>query len=97
MDNKDFKLALNKANDVIKKYKDMKDITTEERELLNLAVAYELLFNKYKTPTVDEPDIDELEEMMSDGSMQTTDGCYSDPDGMCEHGYPSWLLELGMI
>ena len=27
----------------------------------------------------------------------TLDGCYVEPDGHCPHGYPSWLLYLGMI
>ena len=32
-----------------------------------------------------------------DGDCEATDGCRSDPDGYCEHGYPSWLLYLGLI
>ena len=43
------------------------------------------------------PDIEDLEEMMADGGCEATDGCWVEPDGTCEHGCRSWLLELGMI
>lgn len=26
-----------------------------------------------------------------------SDGCMTEPDGHCEHGHPSVLLEMGMI
>lgn len=32
-----------------------------------------------------------------DGIAKATDGCRVEPDGRCEHGKPSWLLELGLI
>lgn len=31
------------------------------------------------------------------GKCTATDGCWVEGDGHCEHGYPSWLLELGLI
>ena len=31
------------------------------------------------------------------GLAEATDGCVIEPDGVCEHGHPSWLLELGLI
>ncbi len=53
---------------------------------------------KWPDPTTEEPDLDELEEIvLNDGACQATDGCYVEPDGVCEHGHPSWLLKLGMI
>lgn len=33
----------------------------------------------------------------SEGVCETTDGCHAEPDGHCEHGHPSWWLELGII
>ena len=45
-----------------------------------------------KTPT-----IEELEEWHDEGVCEATDGCIVEPDGICEHGCKSWLLELGMI
>jgi len=51
----------------------------------------------YPTPTEDAPDIDTLEGWMMDGGCEATDGCWVEPDGVCEHGHPSWLLAMGMI
>ncbi len=34
---------------------------------------------------------------MEKGSMKATDGCKVEDDGHCEHGCPSWALELGLI
>ena len=31
------------------------------------------------------------------GICKAVDGCTVEPDGICQHGYPSWLLALGMI
>ena len=52
---------------------------------------------KYPTPTVEEPDEATLCDMLEYGEAETTDGCIVEPDGMCEHGHPSWLLFYGMI
>lgn len=43
------------------------------------------------------PSIEQLEDWAEGGICETTDGCYVEPDGHCEHGKPSWLLVLGMI
>lgn len=48
-------------------------------------------------PLESEPDIKDLVEMEFDGICCATDGCQVEPDGVCEHGYPSWLLYLGYI
>lgn len=50
---------------------------------------------RYPRPTEPEPDIDTMEEW--DGTADATDGCTVEPDGVCEHGHPSWLLYLGFI
>lgn len=47
---------------------------------------------QYPTPTIDEPDEDELAAMMLDMTdVLATDGCVVEPDGCCPHGHPSWL------
>lgn len=53
---------------------------------------------RYPTPTVKEPSVDELYSMMV-GTIdsETTDGCIVEPDGVCEHGHPSWLVALRYI
>jgi len=43
------------------------------------------------------PTQDELEEWSSDGGCEALDGCWTEPDGYCEHNMPSWLLALGYI
>lgn len=48
-------------------------------------------------PETEEPDEDQLEEWVFDSVCDATDGCTVEPDGMCEHGHPSWLLRLGLI
>lgn len=49
------------------------------------------------SPTVDQPSDEELQVESDDGCCQTTDGCYTEPDGDCEHGHVSWLIYLGYI
>ena len=52
----------------------------------------------YPKPTVDEPTMDEIEAMIFDVIMPyATDGCTIEPDGICQHGHPCWLLYLGFI
>lgn len=43
------------------------------------------------------PSMSELESMMMDSECYATDGCYVEPDGHCQHGKPSWLLQMGLI
>lgn len=43
------------------------------------------------------PGEDTLQGWMMDGSCEATDGCMVEPDGLCPHGHPSWLLKLGLI
>ena len=33
----------------------------------------------------------------NDGGCEAVDGCWTEPDGTCEHGLPSWMLALNMI
>jgi hypothetical protein len=50
-----------------------------------------------RTLMADTPDLDTLQEWMSDGGCEATDGCWVEPDGTCEHGEPSWRLKLGYV
>jgi len=38
-----------------------------------------------------------LMECDNDGICEATDGCLVEPDGVCEHSHPSWLVRLGFI
>lgn len=51
----------------------------------------------YPEPTVEEPDDEQIEEWIFDSICDATDGCTVEPDGICSHGHPSWLLRLGLI
>lgn len=53
--------------------------------------------NTWPIPTTDVPEEDQLTEWVLDGICEATDGCTVEPDGVCHHGYPSWLLELDLI
>ena len=43
------------------------------------------------------PSISTLEKWDSKGICKTPDGCTTEPDGTCPHGFPSWLIIMGMI
>lgn len=54
--------------------------------------------SKWPEPTTDEPDQDTIFDwLIMDGNCEATDGCLIEPDGICYHGHPSWLLRLGLI
>ena len=54
--------------------------------------------DSWPEPTVDQPDIDILMEWEFTDDYEATDGCSPiEPDGVCPHGYPSWILYLGLI
>ena len=50
-----------------------------------------------KPPRTEEPSLEQLLLWDHEGGCESTDGCWIEPDGYCEHGNPSWLLVLGMI
>lgn len=51
----------------------------------------------YPRSTVPIPTLDELIEQEGNGVVDATDGCQVEPDGVCPHGHPSWMLRLGLI
>jgi hypothetical protein len=38
-----------------------------------------------------------MQKWLDDGVAKAVDGCKVEPDGVCEHNAPSWLLKLGLI
>lgn len=49
-------------------------------------------------PTVDPPGMETIEGwLFADENCEATDGCLVEPDGICPHGHPSWLLRLGLM
>lgn len=53
--------------------------------------------SEYPKPVTEEPDIETLAEWVEDSGCEATDGCFVEADGVCEHGYPSWLIWLDLI
>jgi len=53
--------------------------------------------SRWPEPTMEEPDAEEMREMAIDSVVEATDGCMVEPDGICPHNYPSWLLYWGVI
>ena len=51
----------------------------------------------YPTPTVDEPTEEEIAFWVLDSVTDATDGCEVEPDGVCPHGHPSWLIRLRLV
>lgn len=49
------------------------------------------------TCTSPRPDYETMCEWRDNGVCEAVDGCRVEPDGVCEHGMPSWLLALGVI
>lgn len=48
--------------------------------------------------TTSQPSIETLQAWdWEDGGCESTDGCWVEPDGICEHGHVSWLRRLGFI
>lgn len=45
----------------------------------------------------EKPSMEQLEEWMATDTMETPDGCSIEPDGTCEHGWPSWVRAMGII
>lgn len=48
-------------------------------------------------PVVDYPTTEQLQEWLTDVTCPATDGCVVEHDGKCPHGYPSWIMYLGLI
>ena len=54
-------------------------------------------WSSHDVEALDAPDLPTLMQWLDEGVCEATDGCLVEPDGRCTHGYPSWLLELGLI
>lgn len=52
---------------------------------------------EYEEPTEPHPSVEQVGAWIIDSVVDATDGCQVEPDGVCEHGSPSWLLYLGLI
>lgn len=67
--------------------------TTDEKSLMRIRDNPHL----WPEPKTDAPDDATIECWICDGVVEATDGCTVEPDGICPHGHPSWLLRIGII
>lgn len=74
----------------------LRDLETE-REKASAATPSQPYYPNWPKPTQDAPTFSELKEWDESGDSFATDGCSTEPDGVCEHGHPSWLLYLGYL
>lgn len=44
-----------------------------------------------------QPSMEEIMRWSWEGGCYTTDGCWVEEDGTCEHGHRSWMLVMGLI
>jgi hypothetical protein len=57
-----------------------------------------MTYDEYPTPTESFPGWTQIKyDFEVDSGCLATDGCWVEPDGECEHEYPSWMLYLGVI
>lgn len=71
---------------------EIKDLAREAAEARHLAERH--LADRFRLA---KPSIGQIMEWESEGFCEATDGCRVEPDGTCEHGHKSWMLELGYI
>lgn len=69
----------------------------DNNDLDTLANATHQPSEQYLDPIVEQPSLEELEDFCDQGGCDATDGCWVEPDGLCEHGHVSWLLYLNLI
>jgi len=66
--------------------------------LLKAEANFEAYREKYPSARlVKVPSVRKLEEWSNECGCKAIDGCWVEPDGTCGHGFPSWLLAMGMI
>jgi len=69
-----------------------------EKDTKPVAVSSTKQQTVWPEPLEEPPTMQMLNDWMFDVSLpEATDGCIVEPDGVCPHGYPSWILYLGYI
>jgi hypothetical protein len=54
--------------------------------------------SRWPEPTTDPPSFEDLMDWECDeDGCEATDGCWVEPDGVCPHGHPSWMIVMGVI
>lgn len=54
--------------------------------------------SRWPEPTVETPSEEDVARAAAFGDLcETSDGCLVEPDGICEHGHPTWARRFGFI
>jgi len=75
-------------------------VYSNERGVRTLKDGITLDYYQSKYPSaikVKKPSTKTLERWSSDCGCESIDGCWVEPDGECDHGFPSWLTAMGYI
>ena len=75
-------------------------VISKERGLRQLKQGASFADYKSKYPSARKakvPSIKTLERWSNDCVCKTPDGCRVEPDGICPHGWNSWLIILGYM
>lgn len=54
---------------------------------------------QWPEPESSMPDLEDIMMDAEEGGCTTScdEVCWVEPDGVCEHGHPSWMIRLGLI
>jgi len=75
-------------------------VYTRERGVRILKESVTLAQYQEKYPgafRVEIPSEEQMADWVCDSVCEAIDGCPVEPDGTCQHGYPSWLLAIGLM
>ena len=72
----------------------MRDTIFTPRDLADRAAQY-VIENGYSSPGAVREEM--MERSLSDDLVEALDGCFVEDDGICPHGWPSWLRYAGLI
>lgn len=91
-------LVLLKSDDRSSTYR-VRTVLPEFEESASRGVALSHADEPIPEPRLEVPSIETLMEWEAEGFCEAAcpEHCWVEPDGVCLHGHPSWLLKLGLI
>jgi hypothetical protein len=69
------------------------------RQLARIKQMQDAAKSRYPIPTTPEPSREDISDWCEAVPQvaNATDGCKVELDGVCTHGYPSWLIMYGLV
>ena len=78
------------------KYENLPDLDDDGRKIQDRDDGLPLAVRKHGLLFAT-PSLEDIQRMIIDNVIPALDECSVEPDGQCPHGYPSWLVALGLI